>query len=162
MEHREKKWLPIMCIGVVFTLLSGTFSALAGYSIWRDFKSIGQYKFVTTGEVYVKESRERSGGNRRHYTTVNQPFAVFESENGKYRYEGKISVSQMNSIGRGSRYSRQLEVFIDRNGQSKAEMPQDVVHQQNSSWISLGVFSSFFVAGVGMLGLSYMRSKKSS
>lgn len=86
------------------------------YDHWRDYQSVGERKFITTGKIWMKKSYERSGTYRKNYKTTHRPFAEYVSEDKNFHYEAEITRTQKGKMERGSRFSLILEVFIDRNG----------------------------------------------
>ncbi|TQI81176.1 hypothetical protein FHU10_3920 [Serratia fonticola] len=144
---QNKSWLAVMIISLVISLLALTLAALSAYSIWRNFNSIGPHKFITTGQVMIKEVKEKTG--RRSYRTVNKNVAVFQTEDGQYRYEGEITPIQRTRIQRGSRYSRTYEVFVDRYGSYKVTTLDKAAKNNDNGKTNLIIFS--VISAVGML-----------
>ncbi|WP_140917874.1 hypothetical protein [Limnobaculum xujianqingii] len=129
-----------IALGVIIFVVGLVFSAGSGYAIWRSYESIGIYTFTSTGEVMVKEERERTG--RRTSKVVNRHYAVFASADGQYRNEEKISLSLKNGITRGGKYNLEREVFVDRTGDYKVTPPQ------SSDTHDKRVRTNFMVAGL--------------
>lgn len=149
---RRPGWLAVMIVSLVLTTLAMVLSVGSAYSVWRDFKSVGAQKFITTGNVTMKEVSEKTG--RRSYRTVNKYFAVFQSEDGRYQHNAEITSTQRSRIQRGSRYSRMYEVFIDRNGSYKVVAMKDAAKQkENNGWSNAIVF--FIVALAGATGARF-------
>ncbi|MBK5142604.1 hypothetical protein I2494_02500 [Budviciaceae bacterium BWR-B9] len=137
---KKRTYNGFIVLGVVIFVAGLVFSATSGYAVWRSYESIGIYTFTSTGEIMVKEERERTG--RRTSKVVNRHYAVFASADGKYRSEEKISPSLKTGISRGGKYNLEREVFIDRTGDYKVTAPQSKDIHDNR------VRTNFMVAGL--------------
>lgn len=136
-------------IGLVIFIVFLILTCASGYALWRDFRSAGIYSFTSTGEVWVKEEREKTG--RKRSKIVNRPYAAFISEGGGYYTEERISSAMKTRIQKGSQYTVKREVFVDRLGEYKVTLPDKEQTNEKYKWrvvIPFGLVS--FLGGVLM------------
>lgn len=142
----KPQWISVLIISLIFGIGSFSLGSLAGWSVWRSLESIGVQSFITTGEVFQKEVNEKTG--RRSYKKIIKTYAVFKSEDDKYRYEDQISPSQKLAIKKGKRYSKSLDVAVDRYGDYVVSTIEQGEQRGKNSWnlifIFFGVSAVFF------------------
>ena len=144
-------------IGCVIFILGLVLTSIGGYAVWRDFNSVGIYPFTSTGEVWVKEEREKTG--RRTSKTVHRNYGAFVSEDGKYRTEERIASSLNSGIQRGNKYTVKREVFVDRMGDYKVTAPESKENHDKRIWTNVMVFAFIALLG-GMMAFFVYRAKR--
>lgn len=144
-------------IGAVIFLLGFFLTSLGGYAAWRSFESIGIYSFTSTGEVWRKEGRERTG--RRSSKVVYYDYGAFVSEDGKYRAEERVSPSLKSGIQRGNKYTVKREVFVDRLGDYKVTAPESKEKHDKRIWTNVMVFAFITLLG-GTMAFLGLRAKR--
>jgi hypothetical protein len=158
----NKSWAPAFIIMSLLWLVTFFLGSVSGWTIWRNLESIGVHKFITTGEVYQKKSKEKSGSGRRSYKAVINYYATYKSEDNKYYYDEQVMPSRMQSIQRGARYGIYREVLVDRYGDYVVTRSEPGIERNAKEWKKLLTCygASFLFFGLATLSYKKMRKKK--